>query len=194
VLLPEWLGPWSFAEILRRSPEIRYLGRLRVTLPGVKDEERVDMGKLAQRVLVEHGAPLPFDELLERVTRETMVLGSSFRLMVIRAPFLEVADGRIGLLARDVVGGAQAIARFGDALEAELSRSKKGLSGPALAEFVAGLGPTHAWWTLPMARGVARADARFQLARGHNAGVGLAAWDDPRIPTRTDGEPERVIR
>ena len=30
--LPEWLGHWPLAEMLRRSAQVRYLGRLQVAL------------------------------------------------------------------------------------------------------------------------------------------------------------------
>lgn len=183
-LLPEWFGHWNLAEILRRSPEVRYLGRLRVTVAGDHDEERLHFAELAQRILLEAGAPLTVDELHRRILRETTISPFSFRLMVIHAPFVQVDDERIGLLARDVPGGSDALSHFGDSLAAELERAQKGLSTAGLAAFTTRLSDAHARWTIPMARAVARSDARFQLSRG--GAVGLADWDDVRVPTRAE--------
>lgn len=186
VPLPEWFGHWNLAEILRRSPEdVCYLGRLRVTLHGLKDKERVHFSALAQQILEEHGGPLSQDELMERMKRETTIAPMSLRLMVIQAPFVEVDEARIGLLRRDVPGGREAIARFGDALFAELERSGRGLSVGGLTDFISNLGGCYSLWTVPMARGVARMDPRFQLAR-RGGGVGLTEWEDVRVPSRVD--------
>lgn len=185
-LLPEWFGHWNLVEILRRSPEdVHYLGRQRVALPGVNDTERVQFAKLARRILEEHGAPLPQDELERRMKRATTMSPMAFRLMLIQPPFVQVDEERVGLFGRDVPGGMKAIARFGDALAAELERAQRGLGSVALAAFVARLGGWYARWTGPMARGVARADSRFQLSR-RSGGVGLAEWDDVRVPTRAE--------
>src|SRR5690606_28430403 len=106
----------------------------------------------------------------------------SFRLMVLHVPFVQVDEERIGLVSRDVPGGPEAVARFTDALAAELDRAGKGLTAAGLAAFAARLSDAHARWTIPMARGIARSDARFQLSRG--GAVGLATWDDTRVMTR----------
>lgn len=182
--LPEWFGVWNLAEILRRSSEVRYLNRLRVTLPGVNDGTRLQPAELAEQLLLEHGAPLPYRALLRRVTSQTMLNRSTFRQTMFQLPFVEVDEELIGLMERDVPGGARAIARFGDALAEELMRANRGLGGGRLASLLARLGGVHARWTVQMARGVARVDPRFQLPPGAVGGVGLAAWEGARVPTR----------
>lgn len=181
-LLPDWFGHWNLAEILRRSEEVCYLGRLRVTVAGDHEAERLHFAELAQDILNENGAPLDVRELQRRMERRTMIAPLSFRLMVLHVPFVQVDEERIGLVSRDVPGGPEAVARFTDALAAELDRAGKGLTAAGLAAFAARLSDAHARWTIPMARGIARSDARFQLSRG--GAVGLATWDDTRVMTR----------
>jgi DNA-directed RNA polymerase alpha subunit len=183
-LLPDWLTHRHLAEILRRSPEVRYLGRMRVALAGANEEERLKFADVAHEILAAHGEPLELEELRRRITSQTTIGELSFRSMVLHTPFVAVDDERVGLMSRDVPGGTDAIGAFADALALELERSQRGLSGGALAGFVTRSSDVHARWTLPMARSVARSDARFQLSRG--GAVGLSEWDDVRVPTRRE--------
>jgi hypothetical protein len=65
-LLPDWLGHWHLASLLRLSGQVDYLGRLRVALKGSEQQERLNFEELLLELLEDAGEPLGFEELLRR--------------------------------------------------------------------------------------------------------------------------------
>jgi superfamily I DNA/RNA helicase len=143
--IPEWLTAFGLASLLKASGAVRYLGRQRVALlEGGADENRVFLHDALEKVLQEAGEPLTKVELVETLGKR--VGTSEFGLLTTfnRPQFIRVDADRIGLLARDVPGGASAIAEAGDHVEALLARRGRGLSDVHVQEEVVGLSPEHA--------------------------------------------------
>jgi Sigma-70, region 4 len=181
--VPEWLGHWYLAGMLKRSEEVVYLGRLRVALPDQDNsEQRIHLEPLLIDLLTNANHPLQLDQLLEQARTHTSFPELTYSMMVKRPPFVQVDEHRVGLIERDVPGGPEAVAAFEEALADELAKRQLGMSPTELAHFVGGISDTHARWTWWMARSIARGDTRFRLSQ--TGAVGLSDWDDVRVPTR----------
>ena len=183
--VPDWLGHWHLAGMLKKSEEVNYLGRLRVALPDHEaSEERIHIEPLLVRLLTDAKAPVPIQELLVFAREQTSVADLTYNMMVKRPPFVQVDEQRIGLIERDVPGGAEAIAEFEDALADALAKRQSGMSPTALTHFLTGTSETHKTWSWWMARSIVRGDDRFRLSQ--SGAVGLSEWDDVRVPTRAE--------
>jgi hypothetical protein len=77
----------------------------------------------------------------------------------------------VGLVERDLPGGAAAQARAAGRVAALLERRGEAMSARQLHAEVRKLGGAHARWTEEMCSSALRGDARFRHTR---AGVGLA--------------------
>ena len=56
-LVPDWLGHWHLASLLRLSGQVHYLGRLRVALKDSGQEDRLQYLELLQSIATEPGEP-----------------------------------------------------------------------------------------------------------------------------------------
>lgn len=181
--LPAWLGEWHLALLLRRSGALRDLGRLRFSLANPSPTgERVALTERLIRILRAHGAPMPRADLVGALASEASVNGATVKHMLAHAPFMRCGRGRIGLLERDLPGGAPALAQATEHVTALLQRRACGLGLAALTREIALLSPEHARWTAEMCYAAMRSDARMQGAPA--AGVGLSAWESARVATR----------
>lgn len=183
-LLPEWLGHWHLASLLRLSGQVDYLGRLRVALKDSGQDERLQYLQLLQRVLEDAGTPLPFDELLARARVQTDILETTATLRVAAAPFVRMDESRIGLVERDIPGGPQAVAGAIEAVVRVLSDTQLGLTPHQATQIVNGLSDVHATWTRQLVTSVLRNESTIRIDRTKN--IGLDEWDDARCPTRPE--------
>ena len=185
VQLPEWLGHWHLASMIRVDGTLRYLGRLRVALDH-RDapEERTYLRDVALQVLRSSGAAMRKDLLYATLTESAACSELAFTTMVLRAPFVPLDDERIGLLERDLPGGADAAAEAVEALESELETRGVGLAPAEALEVVHELEGPHASWTIEMVRSIARDAGSLRVNR--SGSIGLAEWDDEQIPTRRE--------
>lgn len=183
-LLPEWLGHWHLASVLRLSGQVDYLGRLRVALKEGAQEERLQYVGLLQQVLVDAGAPLPFDELLARARIQSDIPEASASLRVLAPPFIRIDDSRIGLVERDIPGGPQAVAAAIEAVVRTLNDTELGLTPHQATQVVSSLSDVHAQWSRQLVISVLRNESTIRIDRTKN--IGLDEWDDVRCPTRAE--------
>jgi hypothetical protein len=183
-LLPEWLGHWHLASLLRLSGRVDYLGRLRVALKDSGQEERLQYVQLLQSILEQAGTPLPFDELLVRARVHTDLLETTAALRVNASPFVRLDDSRIGLVERDIPGGPQAVAAAIEAVIRVLRDTQVGLTPHQATLVVNGLSDVHATWTRQLVTSVLRNESTIRIDRAKN--IGLDEWDDARCPTRPE--------
>jgi hypothetical protein len=182
--VPDWLGHWHLASLLRRSGRVDYLGRLRVALPSDgQRQQRIHLEDAVLTVLREANAPLGFDTIARRVREKTDIRDGTLSLMVISSPFVQLGEDAYGLIDRDVPGGPDAIARAVEAVLEVLEREQRGLTTyqafRLAQEQVAPL-----TWSQPLVTSLLRSEPQLRLSRsGH---VGLASWDDVRAPTRAE--------
>lgn len=180
--IPDWLTAWGLAALIKDTSELNYLGRLRVALPGsVDDERRIQVHELIEKLLKQAGEPMPRGELVAQI-ENTIGKSTHIQLTFNRPQFVRLEGDRVGLLARDVPGGAAAIAEAAAHVEGVLARREKGLADVYVHDEVAGLSPQHATWSLPLTMSVLRSDGRFRMAM--SGAVGLAIWESTRVPTR----------
>lgn len=181
--LPDWMGHWHLASMLRHGGQVRYLGRLQVALDeDDAPEERRHVRDLLRELLRDAGGPVPLAALLEKMSALRGGNEHVYRLALLAAPFVQVDVDRYGLLERDLPGGPEALAEAANALEAELEARQQGVGAGAALTLIRELSPEHESWTLEMAKTVARLHDAFRLNR--SGGIGLADWDDERLPTR----------
>lgn len=183
--LPSWFGHWHLANILRRTPDVEYLGRLRVALPGVAaGSGRIYHADLFLELLKQYGEPMPHAELMARARRKVDVADQTANMTLLRAPFMKVDPGTWGLLERDVPGGAEAMTEALDQLETSLLRRNRGLPAVAVQRELARLSAAHAEWSIETCLSVIRNDSRFRASISGN--VGLADWESVRVPSRAE--------
>lgn len=183
--IPDWLTAFGLAALIKAEGSLRYLGRLRVALPGSQDAEaRVFVHDAVEKLLKDAGEPVLRSELLEKIDQRVGTAGAYGSLVFNRPLFVRVDEDRIGLLSRDVPGGAAAITEAGDHLEAVLARRDRGLSDVHAHDEVVGLSPEHASWSTQLLMSVLRSDGRFRL--NQSGAVGLATWESTRVPTRLE--------
>lgn len=181
-LLPEWLGHWHLASLLRVSGQVDYLGRLRVATRGSGNEERLLFEEALEQVLEEAGAPLAFQDLLTRVRARTDISETRAGLIVREAPFVRLDEQLIGLVERDIPGGPQTVVAAIEAVVAHLTQTQRGITPHQATVLVRGLSPLHATWSRQLVTSVLRNEASLRIDRSRN--IGLDAWDDVRCPTR----------
>lgn len=183
--VPDWFGHWHLASLLRQSDEVKYLGRLRVALPGVaEDSGRILIHQALERLLNEAGEPVAQEALFSKLHQETDFNETSAALRLLRPPFLKCDRSTWGLLARDLPGGIDAMTEALDEVETVLLRKERGLSARQTQREIAKLSKSHATWTPEMCVSVARGDSRFRLSISGN--IGLADWETVRVPTRAE--------
>jgi hypothetical protein len=183
--IPGWLTAFGLAALIEAEGALRYLGRLRVALPGNPDNEsRLFVHEAIEKLLQDAGEPVPKSVLLARLDKKLGVSAFALTQVFTRPQFVRVDADRIGLLARDVPGGASAIAEAGDHLEAVLARRDRGLSEHHAHAEVIGLSRDHASWSCPLMVSVLHADGRFRF--NQSGAIGLATWDSTRVATRLE--------
>jgi len=182
-LVPEWLGHWHLASLLRLSGRVDYLGRLRVA---TKDagQERLQYEALLHGVLEAAGAPLPLTELTSRARLQTDVLDAAASSTTLTAPFIRLDESRVGLLERDVPGGPPAVAAAIEAILERLATTQVGLTSHQATLLVNGVSEAHARWTTSLVLSLLRNEPTLRLDRSKN--IGLDEWDDVRCPTRPE--------
>jgi hypothetical protein len=183
--VPEWLTEWHLGGLLRKSGQVRYLGRLRVALLDAADDRgRLQFHDELLRILREHGEPMAREDLIAELRKRTSIRELTVRQCLTRHRFLRCGGDRIGLIERDLPGGADALAAAASHAAALLEQRGRGVGAAELQAEVVRLSPDHARWTTDMCLSVLRSDARFRLS---NAGaVGLASWESVRVPTRME--------
>jgi hypothetical protein len=183
-LLPDWLGHWHLASLLRLSGQVEYLGRLRVALKDGGQEVRLQYVELLQCVLETAGAPISFEDLLGRARLQSDIPEASATLRVAAAPFVRIDDTRIGLVERDIPGGPQAVATAVEAVVRALTETQLGLTPHQATLLVNGLSDVHATWARQLVTSVLRNESTIRIDRTKN--IGLDEWDDVRCPTRPE--------
>lgn len=183
-LVPDWLGHWHLASLLRLSGRVNYLGRLRVATLDSGQEERLQYADLLEEVLEQSGGPLHFEELLARARVHTDISETTATLLVKEAPFVRVDEQRVGLLERDVPGGPEAVAAAIDAVVQTLTETEHGLTPHQATELVHRLSDVHATWSQQLVTSILRNESRLRIDRSRN--IGLDEWDDVRCPARPE--------
>lgn len=191
-LLPDWLGHWHLASLLRLSGAVEYLGRLRVALPGSGQQERLRFEDVFVELLEDAGAPLPFAEVLRRALEKTDVREETAKMLLNQAPFVRVDEEHVGLVERDIPGGAEAVATAVDAITAQLEASGRGLTPHQATLLVQGLSELHRGWSRELVVSVLRSEPSLRIDRSRN--IGLDGWDDARCPARAEFVRREVAR
>jgi hypothetical protein len=183
VKTPDWFTHWHLGALLRCVPELRYMGRLRVRLRGEDgdDGERLLAREVLVEVLEAAGGPLDEAVIVERASMRTG-LPAAIGMFMLRDPFVKVAPSRWGLNPRDVPGGTSAIATARERVARALGDAGVGMTAHQAWRMIVGSTPDHRTWTEELTMSVLRLDPRFLLS--HGGRVGLAEWDDVRIPTQ----------
>lgn len=176
--VPEWLGHWHLASLLRRSDQVAYLGRLRVALPNDdRPLERIHHQDAARSTLLEAGAPLGFAAIAAGIRRRTDILDATLTMLLLCSPFVRLAPDRYGLIERDVPGGAEAIARGVQAVIDRLESTQRGLTSYQATRLAAEAASQA--WPVELVTSLLRSEPQLRLSRqGH---VGLSNWDDARV-------------
>lgn len=182
--VPPWLGRHCLYALIKAGSALRPLGRARVTLDVPGAEERRHMKNEIVACLVAAGSPVEQQELVQRARRRTGASLNSCRLAVNGSVFVRFDDGRIGLLDRDVPGGARAIAVARDHVERVFLSRQEGLASGHVVDLVRLLSRTHARWDEAMVISVLRGDRRFRLSK--SGSLGLRVWESVRCPRRAD--------
>lgn len=182
--LPDWLDHWHLAALLRRSGRLRYLGRNRFSLLEAPDEGRIYYHEELARILREHGAPMLRADLIAELGKRTTVSELAVNMTLAKPTFLRCDAERIGLLERDLPGGAPALAEALDHIASVLEHRQRGLGAAQVKTHVSRLSPEHARWTEEMCLSVLRGDPRFRLSQAGAAG--LAQWESVRVPPRLE--------
>jgi superfamily I DNA/RNA helicase/mRNA-degrading endonuclease RelE of RelBE toxin-antitoxin system len=183
--VPDWMTPFGLAALIKDAPAaLRYLGRLRVVLPNRPDSERrVYVHDAIEDLLKKAGEPMLRADLVASLDAQMGI--SAHGLIALQRPqFVRVDLDRVGLLSRDVPGGAAAITEACAHLEAVLARRGRGLSELHAHQELIGLSTIYRDWSVPLTMSVLRADGRFRLSM--SGAVGLKAWDSTRVPTRLE--------
>lgn len=183
--IPAWLGPWVLVALIRAGEELTYLGRGRVALAGEDGSEgRVFVHDVVEDLLRVAGAPLDKQRLLDQLRARVAVTEYAFPGIFQRPQFVRMDADRVGLMDRDVPGGAGAINEAAEHAENALSRRGRGLSSRHLHREIQLLSDPHSMWTEELTSSVLRADGRFRFSQ--TGAIGLASWESTRVPTRLE--------
>ncbi len=181
--LPPWLDAWYLASIIRVDGSLRYLGRLRVAL--AHDEapaSRLLLRDLMMRLLEEHGRPMTREELLSGVRKQAACSDLLFSINSVNDPFVPVDDLLIGIIARDLPGGMDAMKLANVKLVEELERTQRALGPVTGLAFLKSQDATFEHWTPSSIAATARLPGMLVLAR--SGSIGLTGWSADRFPTR----------
>ncbi len=151
--LPAWLDAWHVGAALKRSGRFRDAGFVRLALPGGREPAPKKAPTLAQEILSilrAHGGPLPDGELRLALAERTSCHPDLLSFLLGRAPFVRCDADRIGLVERDLPGGAAAVERAADHVAAALDRRGTGLAAGELRAEIAPLSRAHGRWTREM--------------------------------------------
>lgn len=183
--LPQWLTPWGLAALIKSGSKLKYLGRMRVALQGVpENEDRILVHEEVRRILESVKEPMTREELTSRVNARLGATELALTQVFSRPQFVKLDGQRIGLLDRDVAGGATAISDALDQIESLFTRRGKGLSYFAAHQAIVGLSAEHATWTPELLASLLRGDGRFRVSQ--SGAAGLATWESTRVPTRLE--------
>lgn len=181
--LPAWLDDWHLAALLRRSGKLRYFGRNRFSLLEAPDERgRILYREELVRLLREHGAPMAREDLVAALCKKTTIPAGTITMYLAQPPFINCESDQVGLLDRDVPGGAAAVTKALDRLAGALKRRARGLAAAQVRAEVARLSKLHARWSVETCMSVLRSDPRFRVSR--SSVVGLSSWESVRVPSR----------
>jgi hypothetical protein len=181
--LPARLGPWHLAAMIRVDGRIRYLGRLRVAL--IHEEaptDRAYVRDLALDVLRTYGGPMQRGLFIEAVRLRGACSDLTFQLMILNPPFLPTDDDRVGLVERDLPGGAASLPTAVEAIVDVIERTDRALVPMEALRTVHALGGAFATWTSVMISAAIRQSGIAVLNR--SGSIGLAGWPPDRLPTR----------
>ena len=185
VVLPTWLDHWHLTAALRQANGLQYLGRGRFALPGaIGDGARIEIKDRMIDLIRAHQAPMDEEMLLERIREKIDVRDNSVQIEARRPPFVKVDPTRLGLMDRDLPGGAEAIEEMGEHLESVLIRRGRGITKEEVLAEAHRLSSVHAQWSIEMTLSVLRADSRFRFSRW--GAIGLSEWESVRFPSRSD--------
>ncbi len=182
--LPDWLDHWHLAALLRKSGRLRYLGRNRFSLLEAPDEGRIYYHEELARLLREHGGPMLRSDLIAELGKRTTLSDFAVTMSLTRPMFLRCDAEHIGLLDRDLPGGAPALAEALDHIASVLEHRQRGLGAAQVKTHVSRLSAEHARWTEEMSMSALRTDPRFRLSQAGAAG--LAQWESVRVPPRLE--------
>lgn len=183
--IPDWLNPFVLAALIKASEELHYLGRLRVALPGAReDADRIFLHELMEKILRDSGEPLPKEELVSRIRARIGITDFAINQAITRPEFVRVDLDRIGLVERDVPGGQAAIDEARDEAATLLERRDRGLSIFHVHEEVSRLSAAHEQWTRELTSSILHGDPRFRFSQ--SGAMGLASWESTRVPTRLE--------
>lgn len=183
-LVPDWLGHWHLASVLRLSGRVEYLGRLRVASKDSGHDERLHYEELFEQILEDAGGPLDFKELLARARHQTDMADGTAIQMVREAPFVRLDERRVGLVERDIPGGPHAVAAAIEAVIQTLNETQNGLTPHQATVLVNAISAVHASWTRQLVTSVLRNEPTVRIDRTKN--IGLDDWDDVRCPVRAE--------
>jgi hypothetical protein len=106
------------------------------------------------------------------------------RNFVREAPFVRLDEQRVGLVARDIPGGPQAVAAAIETIVRALNETERGLTPHQATELVNATSSVHAGWSRELVVSVVRNEPRIRIDRSKN--IGLDEWDDVRCPARAE--------
>lgn len=182
-VLPDWLGHWHLASLLRLSGRVDYLGRLRVASKDA-GQERLQYEALLEQILRQAGSPLNLDGLIALARVQTDVPDASASSTTLTAPFVRLDEARVGLLDRDVPGGPTAVAAAIEAVVKSLNDTQLGLTPYQATSLVNALSSVHASWSASLVLSLLRNETSVRIDRTRN--IGLDDWDDVRCPSRPE--------
>lgn len=187
--MPTWLNAWSLGALLRESEHTQYLGRNVVALAG-EPEVRANLVDSVRLILERAGGPLPEKQVHDAILQSHGLTETTWSLLRLRAPFVLLGDSMLGLAPRDVPGGAEALEHAVYAVAGALHEEQVGWDRQEVERFVRELGAPWDNWGHRLTRSVLRLAGVFRLTRA--GGIGLAEWEDARVPIRVAREPLRA--
>jgi len=180
--VPEVITPHVLCALIRAGNELRYVGRLRVALPEAHQaDRRAQAHELMVRLLTECGEPMRMGSLMQETSAQVGLTAFGITRVLTRPPFVRMDGDHVGLLARDVPGGKQAVQEALDYVCSVLNRRSDGRSSHHLHQEIVTLSPVHSRWTEAMMSSLLQGDPRLQV--GSSGAVGLSIWGSARVPS-----------
>ncbi len=190
--LPEWITPMLLAHMLERSGQFDSLGRQRLTLAGAKVAERTHLLPKLTELVEAAGAPVEDTSLHEQLKQHVEVLEQTYVLLRTTPPLFRLDDGRIGLMPRDLPGGADAADVVVRSLVRKISEAQQKVRFDDALVGVQALGGVYTQWSIGHIRGVARASDALRPTRSA-IGVREVEESEPvESSVEDDGEPPSV--